>query len=65
MLAMGEHGGDERFKWLEPPERNTLCPRENGSCIIVCCSSISLALACPGFSLSILTSIVAFYSTRQ
>jgi hypothetical protein len=64
MLAMGEHGGDRRFMWFGPPERNTLRPRENGSCIIVCCSSVGLALGYPEFGLRILTSVVAFYSTR-
>jgi hypothetical protein len=50
MLAMVEHGGDERFMWFGLPERNTLCPRD-------------LALGCLGFSLSILTSAATFYST--
>jgi hypothetical protein len=64
MLAMEEHDGDERFMWFEPPERNTLRPRENESCITVCCSSVGLALGCPGFSLSILMSIATFYIIR-
>jgi hypothetical protein len=64
MLAMGEHGGDEEFMWFRPPERNTLRPRENGSFIAVCCSSVGLALGCLGFSLSILTSVAAFYGSR-
>jgi hypothetical protein len=34
--------------WFRPPERNPLRPRENGSCITVCCSNI-------GFTLVILT----------
>jgi hypothetical protein len=63
MLAMVEHGGDERFMWFGLPERNTLCPQDNGLCIVVCCSSVGLALGCLGFSLSILTSAVTFYST--
>jgi hypothetical protein len=61
---MGEHGGDEGFMWFRLPERNTLRPQENESCIAVCCSSIGLALGCLGFSLSILTSTIAFYSSR-
>jgi hypothetical protein len=64
MLAMGEHGGDERFTWFGPSERNTLCLRENESCILMCCSSVGLALGFPGFSLSILTSAATFYSSR-
>jgi hypothetical protein len=65
MLAMGEHDGDKRFTWFGPPECNTLYPWENESYIAVCCSSVGLALGCPGFSLSILTSTAAFYSSRQ
>jgi hypothetical protein len=61
---MGEHGGDERFTWFGPLERNTLRPRENESCIVACCSSVGLALGCPQFGLPILTSAAAFYSTR-
>jgi hypothetical protein len=64
MLAMGEHGGDERFMWFGPLEHNTIRPRENESYIVMCCSSVGLALGCPGFSLSILTSAAFFYSTR-
>jgi hypothetical protein len=64
MLAMGEHDEDERFTWFRPPERNTIRPRKNESCIAVCCLSIGLTLGCPGFSLSILTSVAAFYSSR-
>jgi hypothetical protein len=26
------------FTWLGPPERNTIRPRENGSCCIVVCA---------------------------
>jgi hypothetical protein len=44
MLAMGEHGGDEGFLSFRPPERKTLRPQENGSCIAVCCSCVGLAL---------------------
>jgi hypothetical protein len=33
------------FTWFGPPERNTLCPRENESyCIVVYCSSLGLNL---------------------
>jgi hypothetical protein len=64
MLAMGEHGGDKGFTWFRLPERNTLRPRENESCIAVCCSSIGLALVVFGSVPPILTSAVAFYSTR-
>jgi hypothetical protein len=64
MLAMGEHGGDERFMWFGPPKRNTIRPRENESYIDVCYSSVGLVLSCHEFGLSILTSVVAFYSTR-
>jgi hypothetical protein len=64
MLAMGKHDGDEGFTWFEPPERNILRPQENESYITVCCSSIGLALGCLGFSLSILTFVVAFYRSR-
>jgi hypothetical protein len=64
MLAMGEHGRDRRFTWFKPSECNTLRPRENESCIAVCCSSIGLALGCPEVGLSILTFTVAFYITR-
>jgi hypothetical protein len=64
MLAMGEHGGDKRFMWFGPLERNTLCTWENESYIVVYCSSVGLALGCPEFSLSILTSAATFYSTR-
>jgi hypothetical protein len=64
MLAMGEHGGDERFMWFGQPKRNTLRQRENESCIAVCYSSVGLVLSCPEFGMSILTSVVAFYSTR-
>jgi hypothetical protein len=46
------------------PERNTLRLWENGSCIAVCYSSVGLALGYSGFSLSILTSVATFYSTR-
>jgi hypothetical protein len=51
MLAMGKHSGDERFTWFGPPELNTLCQRENESCIVVCCSNVGLAFGCPMFSL--------------
>jgi hypothetical protein len=64
MLAIWKHGGDKRFTLFGPPERNTLRPWENGSCITVCCSNVGLALGCPGFRLSILTFATAFYSTR-
>jgi hypothetical protein len=64
MLTIGEHGGDERFTWFGSSERNTLRPRENESCIAVCCSSVGLALGCPEFGLPILTSVAALYSTR-
>jgi hypothetical protein len=64
MLAVGEHSGDKRFMWFRLPKRNALHPRENGSCIAVCCSSVGLALRCPEFGLSILTSVATFYSTR-
>jgi hypothetical protein len=60
---MGEHGGDEGFLSFRPPERKTLRPQENGSCIAVCCSCVGLALGCHGFSLSILTSAATFYSS--
>jgi hypothetical protein len=63
-VSYREHGGDKRFTWFRPPERNTLCTWENESCIIVCCSSVGLALGCPEFSLSILTSTATFYSIR-
>jgi hypothetical protein len=63
MLAMRKYGGDEGFTWFRPPERNTLRPRENESYITVCCSSVGLALGCPGLSLSILTSTTTFYSS--
>jgi hypothetical protein len=61
---MEKHGGDEGFTWFGPPERYTLRPRENGGCIAVYCSSVGLALDGLGFSLSILTSVAAFYSSR-
>jgi hypothetical protein len=61
---MGEHGADEGFLWIRLLECNTLHPRENGSCIVVCYSSIGLALGYLGFSLIILTSAAAFYSSR-
>jgi hypothetical protein len=64
MLAMGLHDGDEGFTWFGPPERNTLRPRENGSCIIVCSSSVGLALGYLGFNLIILTSTTTLYSSR-
>jgi hypothetical protein len=60
MLAMGEHGGDRRFMWFGPPERNTLHPQENESYITVCCSSVGLALHCPKFHMRILTFVAAF-----
>jgi hypothetical protein len=44
MLAMGEHGRDERFTWFGPPKYNTLRPWEDESYITVCCSSVDLAL---------------------
>jgi hypothetical protein len=64
MLAIGEHGEDERFMWFELSDRNTLHPQENESCIVVYCSSVGLALGCPMFRLSILTSVATFYTTR-
>jgi hypothetical protein len=64
MLTMGEHGGNEGFTWFGPAERNILCPRENGGYIALCCSSVSLALGVLGSVPPILTSVVAFYSTR-
>jgi hypothetical protein len=64
MLAIEEHGGDEGFTLFGPLKRNTLCPRENGSCITVCSSSAGLTLDCLGLNLSILTSVAAFYSKR-
>jgi hypothetical protein len=48
MLAMGEYSGDKRFMWFGPPECNTLHPRENGSCIIVCYSNIAWLLVALG-----------------
>jgi hypothetical protein len=39
--------------WFEPPEHNTLCPRENESCIAVCFSNV-------GFALMILTFVWSF-----
>jgi hypothetical protein len=64
MLAMGEHGGDRRFTWFRPLECNTLRPRENENCIVVCCSSTGLALGCLESGLRILKFVAAFYSTR-
>jgi hypothetical protein len=64
MLAMGEHGGDEGFTWFGLSECNNLRPLKNMSCITVYCSSVGLALGCLGFSLSILMSIIVFYSSR-
>jgi hypothetical protein len=49
---MGEHGGDEEFTRFRPSEHNTLHPWENGSCIVVCCSSVGLALGAMGLVLA-------------
>jgi hypothetical protein len=34
----------EGFTRFEPPERITLRPRENESCIAVCCSNVGLTI---------------------
>jgi hypothetical protein len=39
------------FTWFRLSERNTIRPRENESCIAVCCSSVGLALSELGLNL--------------
>jgi hypothetical protein len=60
MLVIQEHGEDERFTCFSSSERNTLYLQQNGSYIIMCCLNVGLALDCLVFSLSILSSVVAF-----
>jgi hypothetical protein len=65
MLAMEEHDEDEG---LCGSGRQSVTPYVYGRFVLYCCwesKSLDHTFSCPRFSLSILTSTVAFYSTRS
>jgi hypothetical protein len=57
VLSYGRSWWRQGFTWFGPPEHNTLCLRENRCVVVLLCVELA-------FSPLILTSVVAFYSTR-
>jgi hypothetical protein len=53
------------FMWFRPPERNALRPRENGSCIAVCCSSVGFALVILTFAWPLIAQGHGKYNVTQ